>query len=130
MCVLFISHTWGAVYELQVVQGSSSTHVHRANPLKYHLKVPQLSQGDLCSVPVVPLMPRFVPHLPQIVLCLRSRAASTKDYHVVPFLVTTSTLISSPRASKWIQSCSSDYCQKHILQILSIIVRVKSEEWR
>lgn len=78
MCVLFTPPTWGTVYELQIVQGGSSTHVPRADPLKYHLEVPQLPQGDLRPVPDVPLMPRFVPHLPQVVLRLQRRAALTK----------------------------------------------------
>lgn len=77
MCVLFTPPTWGTVYELQIVQGGSSTHVPRADPLKYHLEVPQLPQGDLRPVPDVPLMPRFVPHLPQVVLRLQRRAALT-----------------------------------------------------
>lgn len=80
-----ISPTWGTVYELQVIQGCSSAHIPRANPFKYHLKVPQLPQGDLSSIPLIPLMPCFIPHFQQIVLCLWRRAVMTGDHHVVAF---------------------------------------------
>lgn len=70
------SLTWGAVYVLQVIQGSSSTHVPQSNPLKYHLKVPQLPQRDFCPVPIISLMPSFAPDFPQVVLCLGSRSST------------------------------------------------------
>lgn len=73
---LCMSLTWGAVYVLQVIQGSSSAHVPQSNPHKYHLEVPQLPQGDLCTVPIIALMPTSVPHFCQVVLGLQ-RGGST-----------------------------------------------------
>lgn len=70
------SLTWGAVYVLQVIQGGSSTQVPQSNPFKYHLKVPQLPQRDLCPVPIISLMPSFAPDFPQVVLCLGSRSST------------------------------------------------------
>lgn len=77
-CVLSGSPTWCTVFELQVIEGGSSAQVNRADPLEYQVKVPQLPQRDLRSVPFIPLMPRLAPRLPQTALRLWRRAASTK----------------------------------------------------
>lgn len=90
-----IAPTWGTVNVLQVIQGSSSIHVPWANPLKYHLKVPYIPQGDLCSVPFIPLMASFVPDLPQVILRLWIGAALKQHNHMMAFQVTMSALISS-----------------------------------
>lgn len=67
------SLTGGAVCVLQVVQGGSSAQVPQANPLEYHLKAPQVPQGDRGPVPLASLVPAFAPGLPQVVLRLRRR---------------------------------------------------------
>lgn len=109
---VLLSPTWCTVCELQVIQSSSSTHVPRADSLKYHFKVPQLPQGNLSSVPLIPLMPRFIPHLQQIVLSLCRQKSSVDKRRscggvLHTALVTPPELMSTvifQRASKWIQS--------------------------
>lgn len=57
------SLTGVTVCELEVIQRSPSAHVSGAYPLEDHFKVPQLPQGNLRPVPLLPLVPGLVPHL-------------------------------------------------------------------